>query len=376
MPIHVTHVIARLNVGGPAAIIAGLRRHLDDRDFRVTILAGNVPRHEADFRDLLDGDLTVVPIHRLGPCIRPVADTAALAEITGLLRDLRPDIVHTHTAKAGALGRVAGVIAQVPHVIHSFHGHLLRGYFSPLMTSAVVQAERLLATRTDRLVAVGERVRDDLLDARIGRPGQYAVIPPSITPPTEPPDGVARKTLDLPPDAPVVAFVGRLAGIKRVDRFAAVVLQLQQRYPDLHVLVAGGGSGLSLLERMLAPLGDRFRPLGWFADMGTVYAAADLLLLTSDNEGMPVTLIEAAHCGLPTVATDVGSVGEVVVHGRTGLVVRPEICDLVEAADKLLGDPTLRACMGAAARRQAQERFGVEPTVGRVAALYRAVTDH
>ena len=365
--VRVVHIIGRMNVGGPAAIVTELLTHLP---VDVHLLVGDVDADEADYLQLRAPSLEVTRIRGLGRAVRPTDDLRALAGLARQLSNLRPDIVHTHTAKAGALGRTGAVAAGVALRVHSFHGHLLHGYFSAPVTRSITVAERGLALVTDRLVAVGGSVRDELLGAKIGRPEQFVVIPPGISPP-EPRPGRdrARAALGLTSGEPVVAFVARLTGVKRPDRMVAVARDV----PDATFLVVGDGPLRSQVQAG-APANVRF--LGWRADMENVYAAADLILLTSDNEGMPVTLIEAAMAGVPAVASDVGSTGEVVLNGRTGLTVAADVAPLVAAVRSLLSDPARRQEFGRAGRAWAQETFSVERMTATHMELYDTLLAH
>jgi glycosyltransferase involved in cell wall biosynthesis len=359
--VRAVHIIGRMNVGGPAAIVTELATALDAD---VHVLAGEVDTDEADYLVLRASTLEVTRIPGLGRAVRPADDVRALAGLVRQLSRLRPD---THTAKAGVLGRTAAAAVGVRSRVHSFHGHLLHGYFSPTAAKGVIGAERVLATVTDRLVAVGAGVRDDLLGARIGRPDQFVVIPPGVSLPRPPPARAgARAALGLPDDGPVVAYVARLTGVKRPDRMIAVAREVA----EATFVVAGDGALQSEL-RASAPPNVRF--LGWRADIENVYAAADLVLLTSDNEGMPVTLIEAALCGVPAVATDVGSTAEVVVNGRTGVTVAPDPSFLAAAVRGLLADGSGSREMGLAARDRARDLFGVPRMVAAHAALYESL---
>jgi glycosyltransferase involved in cell wall biosynthesis len=353
-----------MNVGGPAAIVTELLTHLD---LDLHLLVGEVGGDEADYLELRAPGLPVTRIPGLGRAVRPADDVRALAGLVGQLRRLRPDIVQTHTAKAGALGRTAAVAARVPARVHTFHGHLLHGYFSPAVTRGVVTAERALALVTDRIVAVGQGVREELLGARIGRPDQYVVIPPGVTLPRPPPDREkARQVLGLPQEGPVVAYVARLTQIKRPDR----MIEVARALPDATFVVAGDGPLYATVMEMAPP---NVRFLGWRADIENVYAAANVILLTSDNEGMPVTLIEAALCGVPAVASDVGSTGEVVLDGRTGRTVAPGVAALSDAVRALLDDGDWCRQMGLAARRWAEEAFGVGIMAEAHMDLYRSL---
>jgi glycosyltransferase involved in cell wall biosynthesis len=362
--VRVLHVIGRMNVGGPAAIVTAL---LDSPDMEVQALVGDVGAGEADYLLLRELSTAVIRVPGLGPAVRPGHDARALVEIVSHMRRFRPDIVHTHTAKAGVLGRTAAVVTGVGGRVHSFHGHLLHGYFSPAVTRGIVVTERSLARVTDRLVAVGRGVRDDLLGARIGRAGQYAVIAPGVSLPRPvPTPPAARAALGLAADGAVVAYVARLTKVKRPDR----MIEVARALPDVTFVVAGDGP-LRAETEAAAPANVRF--LGWRADIENVYGAADAVLLTSDNEGMPVTLIEAALCGVPAVATNVGSTGEVVLDGKTGRTVAPEPAALVFALSELLADRGSAEAMGAAARRRAEEAFSPAAMTGAHAELYRSV---
>jgi glycosyltransferase involved in cell wall biosynthesis len=291
-----------------------------------------------------------------------------------VIRDFRPHVVHTHTAKAGVLGRTAAMLARSPVRVHTFHGHLLHGYFSPLVTKGVIAVERAYARRTTRLVAVGARVRDELLAAGIGRPEQYVVVPPGIELPPAPTREAARAALGVIGTVPAVAFVARLTHVKRPDRFADVAERVAAEQPDAVFLVAGEGDCLDDLRGRLASLGDRVRFLGWRRDVETIYAAADMVLLTSDNEGMPVSLIEAASVGCPAVTTRVGSAHEVVLDGQTGLVVDVDAQALARATLQVLGDRALRDRFSNAARVHARDHFSSERLVADTARLYDELT--
>ena len=368
----VLHVIARLNVGGPATQVLALADGLDPSRFAVTIASGSAGPGEGEFVDLRAPTAEVETLTSLGPELRPLADARALAELDRLVRRLGPDLVHTHTAKAGLLGRLVAARHGLP-TVHTFHGHLLEGYFGPRITRAVVAVERRLAASTARLCTVGQRVRDDLLAAGVGTPGQYVALRPGVVPPALVDRREARQRLGLNDDAAVVAAVGRLTAIKRPDRLLDAAVRLAAQGRRVTVLLAGDGELRGALEARAARQRLDVRFLGWRSDVGTVYRAADLVALTSDNEGMPVALIEAAMCGCPAVATNVGSVAEVVEHGQGGLVVDADAVGVARGIAALLDDPARREAMGQAATERARRRFSVDALVGETAALYDAV---
>lgn len=370
-PIRVMQVIARMNVGGPAAIVSDVLRGLTPPDFSTTLVCGTVEPGEADFLELRDPTLPVTRLASLGRSVKVWGDVRAFVDLVRLMRRERPDIVHTHTAKAGVLGRLAAVVARVPIRVHTFHGHVLHGYFSPRVTAAVRLVERVLARRTTSIVAVGSQVRDELLAAGIGRREQYTVIPPGVAAARHVDRDEARQALGLTVDVPVALFVGRLTRIKRVDRLIDAWRQVHQHVPDAVLAIAGEGDLFDDARQQAADLGDSVVFLGWHSDLAPLYAAADAAVLSSDNEGMPVTLIEASMAGVPCVTTNVGSAGEVVIDGVTGFVVPTDVAALAEALARVLSDAELRTSLGAAAARHAEAAFGTNRLVDDHATLYR-----
>ncbi|HBM56290.1 MAG TPA: glycosyltransferase family 1 protein [Acidimicrobiaceae bacterium] len=362
-----------MNVGGPAWQSSVLTRGLAGHGYETRLLAGRVDKGEADFVALRDPDLPVVDIEGLGRSVRIGGDLRAFVSICREIRRFRPHIVHTHTAKAGVLGRLAAFVNRVPVRVHTFHGHVLHGYFSPPVSRLVRLVERVLARGTTALVAVGERVRDELVEAGIGQRDRFTAIAPGVEEPPAIDREIARQLLGLPLEVPVVMFVGRLTAIKRPDRLVEAFGMVLERIPEAVLAVAGEGELLEEVRRSVERLGDSVRLLGWQSDVGRLYAAADLVVISSDNEGMPMTLIEAAMAGVPGVTTDVGSASEVVVHGSTGLVVAPDARDLADAIIVLLVDDDRRSDMGRAAAEQAIVRFGAARLVADHVALYRRI---
>jgi glycosyltransferase involved in cell wall biosynthesis len=368
------HVIARMNVGGPAVEITELMRGLDSGTFDQRLATGWCAGDEADFLLTQAPDVPVVRIDGLGRSIRPTDDVRALQRLVAAIRAFRPHVVHTHTAKAGVLGRVAARASGTgARIVHTHHGHLLHGYFSPARTRAVVLVEQGLSRVSDRLVTVGNHVRDDLLAAGIGRTEQYEVIHSGVRLGPLPSRADARRELGLADDAAVVSVIGRLTRIKRPDRVAAVSAAVHAQIPGVRFLVAGGGDEEDGLRAAVARRDLPITLLGWRADLERILAATDLVLLTSDNEGTPLSLVQAGLAGVPAVATDVGSVSEVVEHDETGLLCPPENDALAAAVIDLLSDEARRETLGAAARQRAQDFFSVPSFLDAHAALYESV---
>jgi glycosyltransferase involved in cell wall biosynthesis len=373
--IRVLRVIARMNVGGPALQVTGLAEGLDPGRFEHRVLTGSVGPDEADYLALRAPHLHVTRVAGLGRSVHALDDLRALRALVREVRAFQPHIVHTHTAKAGVLGRLAARAGGAPAVVHTFHGHLLHGYFSPAVTRAVVQVERTLARSSTRLVAVGAQVRDELLAAGIGRREQYRVVPPGLQLPPAPPRAQARAALDLPQEGELVVLVARLTSVKRPERFVDVAARLRAAHPSAVFAVVGEGDLLEDLRRQDDDLGAGVRFLGWRGDVETVYAAADVAVITSDNEGMPVSLIEAALAGVPAVATRVGSVAEVVEDDVTGLLTGTDVEELAAAVGRLLSDAPLRRRMAQAAAERARRLFGRERLVADTSDLYEEVVE-
>ena len=356
MPVKVLRIIARMNVGGPAVEITELLRGLHPSSFDQRLLTGFCAPDEADYLQTQAPDVPVTRISGLGRSIRPGDDVRVLGRLVSEIRAFRPDVIHTHTAKAGVLGRVAARMAGGgAQVIHTHHGHLLHGYFGPMKTRALIQAERSLSRITDTLVTVGAQVRDDLLGAGIGRAEQYRVVYSGVRLAQLPAREQARAELGLALDRPVVSMIGRLTRIKRPDRFLKTATSVLRTNPDTQFLVAGWGDEGEQLRASASGL--PISVLGWRDDLERLLAATDIVLLTSDNEGTPLSLVQAGLAGIPSVATDVGSVHEVIERDVTGLLAPADPEALAGQLRRLLDDAGLRAQLGEAARSFAARRF-------------------
>lgn len=368
-PVRVLRVITRLNVGGPSRHVFVLAKGL--RPEYETLLAAGTPA--ALEGDMEDASVAVRRVPGLVRQPRPLDDLRAQRELRKLVRDFAPDIVHTHMAKAGALGRMAARSASGVRTVHTFHGHVLEGYFRPSVQRAFIEVERRLARRTDILVAVSEHVRDSLLDLGIGTPGQYRVIRLGLELDEHLAAGAGRGTLRrslaLPPEVPLVGIVGRLAPIK--DH--ATALEAVASLDGVHLAVLGDGELRTALQRRAAELGiaGRTHFTGWWADMPGAMADLDVVLLTSRNEGTPVSLIEAHASGRPAVATRVGGVESVVRHQETGLLApAADPAAIADAIRQLLSDRELREGMGVRGREWVRERFSSTRLVHDIRVLY------
>lgn len=353
-----------MNVGGPAVQVSGLMRGLDPSKFDHKLVTGFCASDESDYLDTVATDVKATRIKGLGRSISPRADLMAFLLVVREIRAFRPEIIHTHTAKAGVIGRVASVLSGHNSVrVHTYHGHLLHGYFGKGKTFLVIIVEKFLALFTTRLLAVGEKVMEDLLGARIGTREKFRVMPPGLKLNALPSREEACTELGLDPSQTYCAFIGRVTKIKRPDRFLDVVAEIYRQHIPVHFIVAGAGD---LLDECKLRAADENLPvtfLGWREDIETVLAASDLVLLTSDNEGTPLSLIQAGMAKIPVISTDVGSVREIVVDQETGILTELETRSIVDALKELVGDPDLREDMGLAAYDYTTQRYSVERLV-------------
>jgi len=368
--IRVVHVLTRTNIGGPSVIVASLLADDRNADIMQSVVRG-VPRpDEGDYFAESPLQAHITTIAELGKRVRPWDDIRACISLIRFFRSTKPDVVHTHMAKAGFIGRLAAWCARVPVRVHTFHGHLLRGYFNPTVTRLIVIAERLLRVITTHTVVVGHAVRRDLIEAHIVAADRSTVINPGINQ-LEPVDAaVARRALGLPESGVIVMYVGRFAAIKRPDRFVELAHSMVGE-AGVHFVMVGDGP---LLTDTQAIAGPNVAFLGWQRDLATLVSAADIVVMCSDNEGVPLFLLEAAMVGRPAVSTDVGSVRDVVEDGVTGLVVdNGDAMALTNAVQRLVRDTHLRAQLGTTARERARSSFTAHVGVDAHAALYRSL---
>lgn len=381
-PVRVLRIIARLNMGGPTLHVSYLTKGLEERGYSTTLVAGSLARGE-DSMAYAASDLgvEVVQIPQLHRDLSPVYDPVAVRRIVEEIRRVRPHIVHTHTAKAGAVGRAAALLsgdARPPVIVHTYHGHVLRGYFDPVRTEFFRETERLLARRTTRLVAVGPEVRDDLVSLGVAPAEKFSVIRLGIDLERRI-EGAAggpelRRQLGIPPERFVVGWIGRMTGIKRVPDVLASFERLLAQGVDATLCLVGDGPERDQLEQRAHDLGIVRNTLflGYQRDVAPYYGLFDVLLLPSGNEGTPVVAIEALAAERPVVGTRVGGMPDVVDDGVDGFLTDVGDVDALAARlAELARDPGLRRRFGAAGRERVVPRYRVSRLVDDVDALYR-----
>lgn len=379
----IARVLTRLNLGGPARQALASDPILAARGHELRVFVGKPLPGEGDLTEALRArgvDVRRVP--GLGRTITGVMDLRALFALRRELADFAPDVVHTHASKAGTLGRIAASRVPGAKRVHTFHGHVLEGYFPGAISARIAALERKLADKTDRVLAVSHATGEDLLRLAVVSEERLMVCPPGIDLDPllalEGRDGALRELIGAKPDDVVVGVVGRLAAVKRPELALDVFRTLAGRHGGAHLAFVGDGDQRRLIESAIAKLpGDlqaRVHLLGAREDMVPVWADLDVLLLTSNAEGLPVALIEAAAAGMPAIATPVGGVPEIVAHERTGFLGADET-ELAYGLDQYLADATLRHATGRRARLRVEKRHSARALADRLETLYTALVE-
>lgn len=372
---HVLHIITRLDVGGSTENTVISATRMPRTEFMCSLISG----HTADpppgvAESLSRAGVPWIQVPHLRRSVHPIADCGALWGLWRLMRTMQPDIVHTHSSKAGFLGRLAARIAGVPHIVHTPHGHIFEGYFSPGRTRAFTALERLAARWTDRIITLSDEEARDHLRHGIGRPEQFVTIPSGVDL-----DGVqAASPVRLVTGGPVIGAVARLVPVKGLHYLIDAAPDILRRCPDARFLLVGDGEMRPALEAQARSLGlaDRIVFTGFREDVPSVIAGTDVVALPSLNEGMGRVLVMAMALGKPIVASRVGGVAELLQNGEAGLLVPPrDAAALAEAILTLLQDPVRALALGQAGRRLAP-RYSAEAMLDALAKVYHEITTH
>ena len=345
----VVRIQSRICVGGPALhsilLSEGLSYQAGSR-YDTTLLGGALEPGEASMHDVAEArGIRIRTITEMRRAVHPVRDLSAIRQVFQILKKIKPHIVHTHTAKAGAIGRIAARMARVPLVLHTFHGHVFDGYFSKRKSQAFVQVERALAHSTNKILAISDKQREDLVFRyRIARPDKVKVVPLGLDlstfrklPGRAGVDGLVRKQLNISASDKVIVTVGRLVPIKRFDLLISAFQRIKEIEPHAHLVIVGDGECRTALETQAAS-NHKIHFLGLRRDLPAIYGDSDLMVLSSDNEGTPVAVIEALASGVPVVATDVGGVRDILRPGMGTIVPAGRVQELSEAIKKHLAN--------------------------------------
>lgn len=378
----VVHAIARLNVGGAARNLLELAAEQRRRGHEVVVVAGRLAEGEKSMEYVAtELGVPVIQLHSLQREVSLARDVAAIRALRRIVSERSPDILHTHTAKAGATGRIAVLLPGRSHpraTVHTFHGHVLRGYFDRNREWAFRQVERTLARRTDALVAVSEEVRDDLVSLGVATVDRISVIPygfdlTRLVRPEDTERTRMRGELGVAPGAFVVGWAGRMTAIKRPDDLVQTLAHLVADSVDAILVAVGDGPDRPRVERLAAQLGvaDRCRFVGFQRDIARWHGLFDAFLLTSRNEGAPVAAIEALASACPVVATDAGGTATVVRDGETGYLASiGDTAGLAQRLARLARDPVLARELGERGATDVRDRFDMAHMVDSIDALY------
>ena len=371
-PIRVLRLISRMNIGGPAVQISGLMRTLPRDEFEQILVTGYCDEGELDFLETSNIVIPVTRVSGFGRRISAVSDFKVLLQIRRLIKQFKPHIIHTHTAKAGVIGRIASLTISRSHIrIHTFHGHLLHGYFGKFKTQLVIMVEKFLAFFTHKLVAVGQQVRNDLLAAGVGNKDKFNVIGPGLELKELPNRLKAQALLGILDHHFTISWVGRLVPIKAPFRILEVARACVTNKVQVRFLVIGDGplkrelQDLALKERLPIEF------LGWQSEIEPVLAVTDLMLLTSLNEGMPVSLIEAQMAGIPVISTDVGSVSEVIKPEESGYCLNYSSLEFTKKIERLVNEGKIYKEFRSAAKANAENKFSLKRLTSDYSKLYK-----
>jgi glycosyltransferase involved in cell wall biosynthesis len=378
-PIRVMRIISRMNIGGPATHVVLLNAGLNRQGFDCLLVTGSEGASEGSLRDLAaENDLRLAIIPELGREIAPWSDLVTLVKLYRLMRRERPHVAHTHTAKAGFVGRMAARLAGVPVVLHTFHGHVFHSYFSPAKTQLFLLIERLGARLSTRIITISPGLREEIAQFGVAGREQIEVIPLGFEleafASQQRGAGHFKRSLGLPPNVKLVGAVGRLVPIKNIPLLLEAAALARQDDPNICVVLVGDGALREELEAEAEALGlgQAVVFAGWRRDLASVYADLDAVVISSHNEGTPASLIEAMATGCPVVSTRVGGVPDLIGDGETGRLVAPGDREALAAALlELFREPEHTARMAELAQRQVLERHQARRLVANVDRLYR-----
>ena len=372
-----------MNIGGPTIHAVLLTAGLDGDKFSTLLVTGRVGENEGDMSYLTaENAIEPVGISELQREPSIAKDAAAFYKLYRFLKNERPDIVHTHMAKAGAIGRLAARIAGVPVVVHTFHGHTFHSYFNPLKTGIFIFIERLLARITDKIIVISELQKREVKQyLRPGGNNKITLIPLGfkldmfLENRRDGGVGRLRERFNISKNAIIVGIIGRLAAIKNHTMFlsAAKEIKRKNKGKDIKFLIVGDGGekdGLKAFSDRLGIGGDVIFT-GWLKDMPALYSAVDIVALTSLNEGTPVSLIEALAGAKPVVAADAGGVRDVVEDGKSGFIVPSgDISAFSEAVSALINDEGKRKAFGLHGREFVRKMYSARRLIGDIERLY------
>ena len=357
MTVEVLHVIARMNVGGTARYVGDLVQNIPNSLLATGYVQGG------EIEDAVVSKLPKLRIEHLGRKISLRNDFMSFLELKRTIKEVNPKILHTHTFKAGLIGRI---IPGQHKRVHTFHGHLFEdSSFNNLEKFAIKIIERFLAKRTDVLISVGNRVGIEIRQLKIGVNRRWYSIPPGVKSLNLVERTLARKKLNLENNAFYFGWMARMAPVKDPN----LLLQIAKKLPKYNFVMAGGGELLNQI-RQIAP--KNVIVIGW-SDASVFWSAIDCAISTSENEGMPIALIEAQLSGIPVIATNVGSNSEVIKSSITGFIVKNNLDDLVNAVREIYANQTRFRFMQESAKKWAKLEFNTKKMIQNHKEMYNEV---
>ena len=374
----IVRIITRLNIGGPAIQVAFLNREMQSRGYETLLLTGDCEPGEGEMDYLLDSSSPVRRIHHLSRSVSPLRNLRALGQVWRILREVRPDIVHTHTAMAGCVGRAAAILAGVPVIIHTYHGNSLRHYFSPISSAVFRNIERALALRTDVLCALSpQQVRELSDEMRIAPREKFRIVTLGL-------DLTPYLAIPAPGAGEVirVGWFGRLVDVKNIRLFLETIEAAKDSATRFEFHVVGDGPDRGYVESAVRRLSPRLIWHGWKQDITPILAACDLVVQTSKNEGTPVALIQGMAAGRPFISTPAGGVVDMTCGQRrdstpgaswfdNAVLVPPDPQSFARVLDKFAQSPRSIRAMGQAARTFAADRYTERSLLASLDLIYR-----
>lgn len=383
----IIHIITRLDKGGSAENTLLTVLGIDKKKYEVILVKGptyesrmSKEEHASVISDLKKAQLAGVKIVNIPFLLRrinPVYDFLALFSLYVLLIKEKPSIVHTHTSKAGLLGRLAAKLAGIPIIIHTPHGHVFLGYFGPVKTKIFIILEKLASRITNKMIALTNKERDDQVLFKIADEDKLAVIPSGVQlnkfrelPFNEKQN--FKKELGIPENSLIIGTVGRLEPVKGPEFLIKAAKLIISKYPEAFFIFTGDGYLKQDLEKTTSKLGlkENIIFLGWREDPAKIISAYDVFVLPSLNEGMGRVLVEAMALGKSIVASNIGGIPDLVIHGKNGFLVPPKNPkELAKYIQILLEDKKRREIMGLAGKEMSSD-FSVENMVEKIEKLY------
>ena len=392
----VLRILNRLIIGGPALNATYLTKYMSP-EFETMLVIGGKDDHEQDADHITDYlGIDSVEIPEMKRSIHPLNDSIAYQKVKALIQKFKPDIVHTHAAKSGLIGRLAADSCKVPVIVHTFHGHVFHSYFNKVATGAFIQIERYLAKRSSGIIAISKTQKEELAyKYKICAPEKIQTIPLGLDLDKfrvwqDRKREIFRDQYGIQPDEIAIGIIGRIVPVKNHSLFVQVAARLQaQTAQKLRFVIIGDGDMRGQMETEFRSAGIDYAYYpedpraataictSWQTDMDLVLAGLDIVALTSHNEGTPVSLIEAQAAAKPVVSTNVGGVSDVVVDNQCGFIIEPNHPDYFsDAMLRLIESSDLRNYFGAQGRKFVEDKFSYQRLVNDMSAYYYSLLEN